>query len=97
MNKRQGPEEERPEEVTRDDACVCAVADPIEHYGTGVIGFVATLLIVGLTYPWLRAVAELSPILSSTWLVFSFAAVWLVCWTSLELAWEYHAGRVDQS
>jgi hypothetical protein len=93
MNSHQGPEGERPKETACSDACVCSVANPVEHYVTGILGLVATLLLGIQVYPWLQAIAGPS-YLGSTWLVFSFAAIWLVCWIALEVAWEWRAGRV---
>ncbi|MDS0221184.1 hypothetical protein NDI54_07475 [Haloarcula sp. S1AR25-5A] len=94
MNSFREPEGERSEESPCPDACVCSVVDPVEHYVTGILGFVATLLLGVQLYPWLQAVAGPSSFLGATWLVFSFAAVWLVCWIALEVAWEWRAGRV---
>lgn len=66
----------------------------LEHYCTGGLGFVVTLLVIIIAYPWLTATAEIVPYLSSTLLVFTFAAVWIVVWLVLELVWEWRAGRL---
>lgn len=94
MSNFRGSSSETPDEATDSDSCVCSVANPVEHYVTGVLGFIATLLLGMQVYPWLRAIGEPSSYLASTWLVFSFAAIWLVCWIVLEVAWEWRAGRV---
>jgi len=94
MNSRRKTAGERPEEATCSDTCVCSIGNAVEHYVTGILGLVATLVIGVQAYPWLQSVAEAMSYLGSTWLVFSFAAVWLVCWTALEVAWEWRAGRV---
>jgi len=93
MTNARGPSSETLEETAGSDACVCSIGNAVEHYVTGVLGLVATLVIGVQAYPWLQTTAGPS-YLGSTWLVFSFAAVWLVCWTALEVAWEWRAGRV---
>ncbi|EMA21683.1 MULTISPECIES: hypothetical protein [Haloarcula] len=93
MTNARGPSSETLEETAGSDACVCSIGNAVEHYVTGILGLVATLVIGVQAYPWLQATAGPS-YLGSTWLVFSFAAVWLVCWIALEVAWEWRAGRV---
>jgi hypothetical protein len=94
MTTARGPSNETFEEPTGGDACVCSIGNAVEHYVTGILGLVATVVVGLQAYPWLQSVAEPTSYLGSTWLVFSFAAIWLVCWIALELAWEWRAGRV---
>jgi ABC-type antimicrobial peptide transport system permease subunit len=94
MTNARGPSSERREETTGGDACVCSIGNTVEHYVTGILGLVATLVVGVQAYPWLQSAAEAMSYLGSTWLVFSLAAIWLVCWIALEVAWEWRAGRV---
>ena len=94
MTNARGPSSETFEETAGSDACVCSVGNATEHYVTGMLGLVATLVVGIQAYPWLQSVAGTTPYLASTWLVFSFAAIWLVCRIELEVAWEWQAGRV---
>jgi hypothetical protein len=94
MTNARGPSSEPLEETAGSDACVCSIGNTVEHYMSGVLGLLATLVVGVQVYPWLQAVAGPSSYLGSTWLVFSFAAVWLVCWIAVEVAWEWRAGRV---
>ncbi|MHC3380521.1 hypothetical protein [Haloarcula sp. H-GB5] len=94
MTNARGPGSETLEETTGSDACVCSIRNTVEHYVTGILGLVATLVVGVQAYPWFQSVAGTTAYLGSTWLVFSFATVWLVCWIALELAWEWRAGRI---
>ena len=94
MTNARGPSSETLEETAGGDACVCSIGNAAEHYMTGILGLVATLIVGLQAYPWLQSVADTTSYLGPTWLVFSFAAIWLVCWIVLEVAWEWRAGRV---
>ncbi|EMA10158.1 hypothetical protein SAMN05443574_110106 [Haloarcula vallismortis] len=94
MTNARGPSNERLDETTGGDGCVCSIGNAAEHYVTGILGLVVTLIIGVQAYPWLQPIAGTTTYLGSTWLVFTFAAIWLVCWIALELAWEWRAGRV---
>ena len=94
MTNARGPSSETLEETTDGDTCVCSIGNAAEHYMTGILGLVATLVVGVQAYPWLQSVADTTSYLGSTWLVFTLAATWLVCWIALEVAWEWRAGRV---
>ena len=94
MTNAREPSNETLEETASSDACVCSVGNAVEHYVTGILGLVATLVVGMQVYPSLQSVTDTTSYLGPTWLVFSFAAIWLVCWIALEVAWEWRAGRV---
>jgi hypothetical protein len=68
--------------------------DPVEHYVTGFVGFALTLVGTAMVYPALAAASEVLHYLSSTLLVFTFLAAWLLVWLTLEVLWEWRAGRL---
>ncbi|MFC7028148.1 hypothetical protein ACFQH8_13020 [Halomicroarcula sp. GCM10025710] len=68
--------------------------DPVEHYITGFVGFTVTLVGTAMLYPTLAAASDVLHYLSSTLLLFAFLAAWLLVWLSLEVLWEWRAGRL---
>lgn len=66
----------------------------VEHCVTGFVGFAVTLAGTAMLYPALAAASEVLHYLSSTLLVFAFLAAWLLVWLTLEVIWEWHAGRL---
>ena len=70
---------------------------PVEHYVTGGCGLLVAVLGTALVYPWLVPLVEVVPYLSSTLVIFSVAAVWLAVWLTLELVWEWRAGRLSRA
>jgi len=68
---------------------------PIEHYTCSLIGFVVMLVTGVAVYPALAGAAESLQMLSSTAIAFALLLLWLVAWLSIEVAWEWRAGRVS--
>lgn len=67
---------------------------PVEHYITGFLGLFLTLLASTLVYSPVASMADSMSYLSSTMLVFTFAAIWIAVWLVLVLLWEWRAGRL---
>ncbi|WP_336338231.1 hypothetical protein [Haloarcula brevis] len=75
---------------------LCESVSSLEHWLTSVVGL-GLALTVGVAFyvPIVETVASLD-VLSTTAMVFLFTALWLVLWGTLELAWEWRAGRVHR-
>jgi len=75
---------------------LCESATSLEHWLTSVVGL-GLALAVGVAFyvPIVETAAALE-VLSTTAMVFLFTALWLVLWGTLELAWEWRAGRVHR-
>lgn len=75
---------------------LCESASSLEHWLTSVVGL-GMALTVGVVFyvPIVETAASLA-FLSTTAVVFLLTALWLVLWGTLELAWEWRAGRVHR-
>lgn len=69
----------------------------LERYFCTVGGFFLAAALVVLLYPLVLAVTRPFGLLSSTALVFVLVSTWFVTWISLEVAWEWRAGRLNLS
>ncbi|WP_424004078.1 hypothetical protein ACOZ4I_06220 [Haloarcula salina] len=84
----------------RADSCserpLCESASSLEHWLTSAVGLGMALAIgVAFYVPIVETAASLE-FLSTTAMVFLITALWLVLWGTLELAWEWRAGRVHR-
>ncbi|WP_255494065.1 hypothetical protein [Halarchaeum sp. CBA1220] len=68
-----------------------------EHYTCAAASLAATVVAVALLYPALVALTRPLGVFSTTALVLGVAAVMGVAWLTLELVWEWCAGRLGGS
>ena len=87
----QGERDERP----ADAAPVGAPA--VEYFGCGLLGLIATSLLVPLFYPYLVAVTQPLKMLSSTVIVLVFVVMWTLVWLGIETVWGWRTGRPSAS
>jgi hypothetical protein len=66
----------------------------VEHYSCGLVGLFATAVALVFVYPALVAATRPLYLLSSVALVFVVITAWVLVWLSLELVWEWRAGRL---
>ncbi|WP_254824123.1 hypothetical protein [Haloglomus halophilum] len=66
----------------------------VEHCSCGMAALVVTAVAVVLLYSSLVAVTTALGLLGSTMLVLVVFAAWFGTWLLLEVAWEWHAGRL---
>ena len=67
---------------------------PIEHYACSLAGFVVAVATGAIAYPLLIGATESLHLLSSTAIAFALLLLWFLAWLSIEIAWEWRAGRV---
>ena len=66
----------------------------VEHFSCGLFGLLATAAVLVFVYPALVAATRPLYLLSSVALVFVVITAWVLVWLSLELVWEWRAGRL---
>jgi hypothetical protein len=72
-------------------------APVVEYFACGLLGLVATSLLVLLFYPFLLAVTRPLQMLSSTAIVLLFVVLWTLVWLGIEIVWDWRTGRATST
>jgi hypothetical protein len=79
---------------TKPDSSQMNTVSGVEHYTCALVGFGTVAILTLVFIPLLLRLAQQFEGFSTTILVFSLTALWVLVWISLESLWEWRAGRL---